>query len=159
MLIFLFVIVAGCSLSNPSNELDDVKGNVMIKNEGKKFDVTISGIIAPDSYTISEQSYEIVPGEDVLEVVSNWEPLGTRVRFGLIHAQTGETFWEAPKSSGSWQGKITTSHLQAGNYYIAIKTETEANNIDYRDRTTVTHFKWKMYHLSTWKWLSPIVVK
>lgn len=155
MLICLLVIVAGCGLTDPSNVKDDGNGNVTFKNNGKKFDVTISGVIEQDSYEISEQSYVIDPGEDVLEVVSNWEPLDAKVIFGLIHAQTGEAFWEAPRSGGNWQGKITTSHVKAGNYYIAIKTEKAPNVIDDGDHMTVTHFKWRMYHLSPWKWLLP----
>lgn len=154
MILFMGIIfVSGCDNTENSREKESLNGNendeVEINNneqsgdETKEFDFTIDGIISPEDFQISEESFQIDPGKEDLHIITNWVPSGARVIFGFINAQTEEEFWETPIKSGSWQGIIKTSHLKAGEYYIAIKTEPEINDYDKRDRTIIAHFNWK----------------
>lgn len=157
MILFMgIVIVSGCSHTdgsdkignldgrdNSSNEINNNRDNENDLDVSKGFDATVDGVISPEAYQLSEESFAIDSTKEVLHVISTWSPSGARVIFGFINAKTDEEFWEAPQKSGSWIGDITTSHLKAGEYYIAIKTEPEINDYDKRERTIVAHFQWK----------------
>lgn len=154
MVLFIgIVIISGCSNTAGSKEKASISGSensrkkiikkVSNEDETKKFDGTISGIISPEDYQISEESFQIEPGKEDLYITTTWDPSGARVIFGFINARTQEEYWETPQKAGSWQGTIKTSHLRPGEYYIAIKTEPEINDYDKRDRTIVAHFIWE----------------
>lgn len=144
MILFIGIFfVVGCSNKDNLNKPDDIGEGEKNVDEIEEFDFTISGIISPEKYQRSEKAYSINSGKEVLQVTTTWNPSGARAIIGFIDAKKDEEFWETPQASGSWQGTIQTSHLQAGEYYITVKTEPEINDYDKSERSIVAHFNWK----------------
>lgn len=137
IILFLGIIfLVGCNDKNNLEKTDDV-------SETGEFDATISGSIPPNEFKISEKSFSVDPGKEVLHVVTTWNPSGTSLQFGFIDAKTNEEFWDTVQVSGSWEGTVKTSNLKEGEYYIAVKAGPEVNIFDEKDAGLVAHFKWE----------------
>lgn len=63
------------------NKTNDIGKSEESSNEIEEFEATISEIISPEEYRISEKSFSIDSGNEVLHVKATWNPSGTRAIF------------------------------------------------------------------------------